>query len=90
MKENFKIILAALQEAGMEMGQAQFSITEYSLKTRLSFKFEHINEFLDFLQLEKSHNDEKSDHIRNILIEEGINPENFFYVNFYKTKVTEL
>lgn len=48
MKENFKIILAALQEAGMEMGQAQFSITEYSLKTRLSFKFEHINEFLDF------------------------------------------
>lgn len=90
MKENFKIILAALREAGMEMGQAQFSITEYSLKTRLSFKFKHINEFLDFLQLEASHNDEKSDHIKNILIEEGINPENFFYVNFYKTKVTEL
>ncbi|MFL9838803.1 hypothetical protein ABS768_14935 [Flavobacterium sp. ST-75] len=90
MKENFKIILAAFEEAGMEMGQAQFSITEYSLKTRLSFKFEHLHEFLDFLQIEPSYNDEKSDHIKNILIEEGINPDNFFYVNFYKTKVTEL
>lgn len=90
MKENFKIILSAFEEAGIDMGTVQFNITEYSLKTRLSFKFKNYKEFLEFLQLNKSHDKEKTADVYNAIVEEGINPDSFFYVNFFKPKVTEL
>ena len=90
MKENFKVILNAFEEAGIEMGTVQFNITEYSLKTRLSFKFENFSEFLEFLQLHESNDADKTDDVHNVIVEQGINPESFFYVNFFKPKVTEL
>lgn len=92
MKENFKTILNAFEDAGIRVRTAQFSITEYSLKTPLSFKFEDLEEFLDFLNLDSDRpvDEEKVEGIKAALTEKSINPDNFFYVNFYSSKVAEL
>lgn len=90
MKENFKIISDAFIEAGIEIKKVEFKITEYSLNTSLSFKFENLDEFFEFLQLSIPADDEKKERITLMLVDEGIDPKDFFYVNFYKPKVAEL
>ena len=90
MKENFQIILEAFENAGIEVGNAEYSITEYSLNTDLSFKFENLDEFLEFLNLSGPSDAEKIENVRNAVIEEGLDPGDFFYVNFYSPKVAEL
>jgi hypothetical protein len=90
MKEHFKTILEAFENAGIEVNTAEFSITEYSLNTDLSFKFRNLDEFLEFLHLTAPSDEERAETINTILIEEGIDPSGFFYVNFYSPKVAEL
>lgn len=88
MKDNFKPVKQAFEKAGVDVHKAEFSITEYSLNTDLSFKFENLNELLSFLEV--SANSEKFKAINAILIESGVDSSTFFYVNFYKPKVAEL
>lgn len=90
MTENFQTILEAFKNAGIDVGKAEYSITEYSLNTDLSFKFENLDEFLEFLHLTGPADEEKIENVHNALIEEGLNPGDFFYVNFYSPKVAEL
>lgn len=90
MKENFKTILQAFNKAGLKLGSVQFSITEYSLNTELSFKFENLDDFLAFLHFDGPADENKAEDVSNAVIETGLDPENFFYVNFYKPEVTEL
>ena len=90
MKDNYRTILEAFEKAGIKPGNVQFSITEYSLNTDLSFKFNNLDDFLGFLHLESPADDEKAEDVRSAVIEEGLDPEGFFYVNFYTPTVTEL
>lgn len=90
MKESYKTILGAFEKAGVKPGKVQFSITEYSLNTDLSFKFENLDDLLGFLHLDGHANDEEAEDVRNAVIEQGLDPAGFFYVNFYSPKVTEL
>lgn len=92
MKENFITILNAFKQAGVKLSTAQFSITEYSLKTQLSFKFEDLEEFLEFLNLDEDDEVDggKVESVKAALTEKSIDPNNFFYVNFYSPKVAEL
>jgi hypothetical protein len=90
MKENFKMIAEAFEKAGVEINRAEYSITTYSLNTNLSFKFNNVDEFLEFLQLTGAGDEKKVEEVNSILIKEGIDPSGFFYVNFFKTKVVEL
>lgn len=89
MEDNFKTIKQAFVNAGIDIHKAGFSITEYSLNTKLSFKFENIEEFTAFLGLTPSDTKKRED-IKAMIIEAGINPDKFFYVNFFKPKVAEL
>ena len=88
MNDHFKPVKQAFEKAGVDVKQAEFSITEYSLNTDLSFKFENLNELLQFLEI--SAHSEKFKAINAMLIESGVDSNNFFYVNFYKPKVAEL
>lgn len=88
MKENFKPIKQAFEKAGVDVQKAEFSITEYSLNTDLSFKFDNLNELLSFLEI--SAHSEKFKAINAMIIDSGVDSNNFFYVNFYKPKVAEL
>lgn len=89
MKENFKIIASAFEKAGVEIAKAEYSITEYSLNTELSFKFSNREEFLEFLNLGPDDTD-RVEKVDAVFIAQGINPGNFFYVNFYPPKVVEM
>lgn len=90
MKEDFEIIRSAFEEAGVTISTAEYSITPYSLNTKLSFKFNNLEELLDFLGLNASQTDPKAEAIKSTFVKESLDPNNFFYVNFYKPKVAEL
>lgn len=90
MKGNFETIIVAFKKAGIDIPTVRFSITEYSLNTDLSFKFENLKDFLLFLNLTSPKDDERIDEIQSMFTEAGIDPNRFFYVNFYRPKVAEL
>jgi len=89
MKENFETMLSVFKEAGINLKSAGFSITQYSLNTDLSFKFRNLKEFIEFLCLDGD-DQEKIKTVYALMAETGLSPRDFFYVNFYKPKVTEL
>ena len=91
MNQNFTTINQAFKDAGIDVATAQYSITDYSLNTNLSFKFSNLAEFLQFLGLDAPSSDfEKVQHIKALFIEAGVDPDNFFFVNFFEPKVAEL
>ncbi len=93
MKEEFKPVFEALIKAGFHQlpdaspGSGKpfdFKITPYSLNTKLSFKFENLTHFIEFLKLSSIQAEEKILLLNNTFIELGLNPNEFFYVNFYE------
>lgn len=90
MEDNFKIMKDAFEKTGINIATAEFSITEYSLNTNLSFKFSNIDELLFFLGLSAPGDEERIENINAMVVDAGIDPNSFFFVNFYKPKVAEL
>jgi len=90
MEDNFKIIKDAFEKAGISTATAEFSITAYSLNTELSFKFSNMDELLFFLGCSAPGDAERIERINAMVVDAGIDPNNFFFVNFYKPKVAEL
>ena len=98
MKENFKAISDALTKAGFKNSlenakekQLDFNITPYSLNTTLSFRFDNFADFTEFLVLSNSPaSEEKLVLIHNAFAELNLNPEEFFYVNFFESKEPEM
>jgi hypothetical protein len=93
MKEEFKPVFEALIKEGFHQlphtnpGSGKpfdFKITPYSLNTKLSFKFENLQHFIEFLKLSAIQTEEKIMLLNNTFIELGLNPAEFFYVNFYE------
>ena len=97
MKENFQAISEALSASGFNTppkdasGQTlDFKLTPYSLNTKLSFRFESVDEFIEFLQLsDNSLSEEEINAIHAVFIELGLNPKEFFYVNFFERNKEE-
>jgi hypothetical protein len=101
MNDNFKNITDSLIKNGFieseenvkDLGKKlDFKITQYSLNTDLSFKFLNSEDFVSFLNYSSSEDisKEKIGLINASIIEQGLNPDDFFYVNFYKKEVNEL
>lgn len=101
MSDKFKFILETLMKEGFdqlpetspESGRPyDFKITPYSLNTALSFKFDNLNHFIEFLKLSKADpTPEKLTLINATFVELGLDPQQFFYVNFFeKEKDAEL
>src|SRR6476469_1145309 len=98
MKENFKAISEALSNAGFrnslenkEGKHLDFNITPYSLNTKLSFRFDSLSDFTEFLELSNNAaSEERITLINNAFAELGLNPEDFFYVNFFEKKEPEM
>jgi len=90
MNDNLNTIHDAFKRSGVDIPTAQYSITEYSLNTDLSFKFSGLQEFLDFLEISLPGDEDKAELVKAKIVEAGVNPDAFFYVNFYKPKVAEL
>ncbi|PZR20062.1 MAG: hypothetical protein DI539_11950 [Flavobacterium psychrophilum] len=88
MKDQFNVITDAFHAAGIDSKKVEFSITEYSLNSKLSFKFNNIKELMLFLDITPV--SEKGKAVKAMFVEAGIDPDKFFYVNFFKPKVAEL
>jgi len=101
MNDNFKNIVDSLIKNGFieseenvkDLGKKlDFKITQYSLNTDLSFKFINSEDFLNFLNYSSAEEitEEKIGLLNAAILEQGLNPDDFFYVNFYKKEVNEL
>lgn len=101
MNDNFKNIIDSLIKNGFiesetnvkELGKKlDFKITQYSLNTELSFKFNNSEEFITFINFSSTEelDEEKIGLINAMILEQGLDPDDFFYVNFYKKEVNEL
>ena len=94
MSENFKFILDTMMKEGFseipdtspETGKPyDFKFTPYSLNTPLSFKFDNLEHFFEFLKHSKADTSpEKLALINSTFLELGLDPNQFFYVNFYE------
>lgn len=94
MTDTYKTIVEALVHEGFhnltEKKEQQgrpldFKITPYSLNTKLSFKFDSLEHFIAFLELHHiSGLEEKTAVLQVTLNELGLDPEQFFYVNFFE------
>jgi hypothetical protein len=92
MEENFKAIAKALDEAGLKSSAenktgkpVDFKITPYSLNTKLSFRFNNIDEFIVFIGMTTEEPlPDKQVMIQSAFVELGLNPQEFFYVNFFE------
>lgn len=94
MNDTFKPILDALVKEGFHQlpdtkpgtnKPYAYKITPYSLNTKLSFKFENLEHFIEFLKLsDASTGDDNLTLLQTTFIELGLDPKEFFYVNFYE------
>lgn len=94
MNDQFKTIADSLIREGFhnltEKKEQQgrpldFRITPYSLNTKLSFKFDSLAHFVEFLKLHGlSHVAENTAVLQTTFNELGLKPDEFFYVNFFE------
>lgn len=101
MNDNFKNIIDSLIKNGFieseenvkDLGsKLDFKITQYSLNTDLSFKFLNSEDLVNFLNYSSPEEitTEKIGLINASILEQNLDPNDFFYVNFYKKEVNEL
>ena len=101
MNDNFKNIIDSLIKNGFieseenvkDLGsKLDFKITQYSLNTDLSFKFLNSDDLVNFLNYSspEEFTTEKIGLINASILEQNLDPNDFFYVNFYKKEVNEL
>lgn len=87
IKEGFQSLTDAKEEEGRPL---DYKISAYSLNTSLSFKFNNLAHFIEFLKLHRmSDLTEKSTLLQTTLMELSIDPNNFFYVNFFEKSSDE-
>lgn len=61
-----------------------FKITPYSLNTKLSFRFDNLDHFVEFLKRTDAYNEKRAEVLNATFIELGLKPYEFFYVNFFR------
>lgn len=91
MTDTYKEILDALVQEGFHQlpdGTAgkefDFKITPYSLNTKLSFRFENLEHFVEFLKRSGADNRQCDDVLHATFLELGLDPKAFFWVNFFE------
>jgi hypothetical protein len=90
METTFENIYALLEKEQLSVKDLRYSITPYSLNTKLSFKFNDADDLKQFLGGEDTLSETDLQEIDKMILDAGLKPNTFFYVNFYKKKVTEL
>lgn len=99
MNEHFKNIAEALILEGFpeltdklaSRGQSlDFNITPYSLNTKLSFRFDNLKHFIEFLNIHNPEDvAEKEALLKVTLTDLGLDADGFFWVNFFGKKIAE-
>ena len=83
-------LVQMFKKEGVDVRTAEYNITEYSLNSELSFRFENVEELIMFLGTHGDASEQAKENINALLVKEGLDPDKPFYVNFFKPKVAEL
>lgn len=82
VREGFHTLTEKKEQQGRPL---DFRITPYSLNSKLSFKFDNLEHFVAFLELHDiSELADKTAALQATLNELGLDPNQFFYVNFFE------
>ncbi|RZJ73242.1 hypothetical protein [Flavobacterium sp.] len=91
MTDKYKEILDAMMEEGFHQiadntkpgYDFDFKLTPYSLNTKLSFRFDSFDHFIEFLKNADAHTEKREDVLHATFLELGLKEAEFFWVNFY-------
>ncbi|WP_396178036.1 hypothetical protein [Flavobacterium sp.] len=84
MEDKNKPVLDSLIRNGFpQLTEMDYKFTEYSLNSTFSFKFDSLNHFISFLELEAETNTQEIALLEKTFIDLGLDLNSFFYINFY-------
>ena len=81
---NKPILDQLIHTAFAKICNLKYKITEYSLNTLFSFKFDNLDHFTEFLQQHQSVDEEEFLLLQNTLKDLNIKSDSFFYINFFE------
>lgn len=82
--KNKPILDQLIQKAFPQISQLNYKITEYSLNSAFSFKFDNLDHFVVFLDKNQSIEAQHLDLLKNTLKDLNLRTNSFFYINFFE------
>ncbi len=84
MEDLNKPVLDRLIHNGFsQLTEYEYKFTEYSLNSTFSFKFDHLDHFISFLELDAETDTQEIALLEKMFIDLGLDLNSFFYINFY-------
>lgn len=84
MEDLNKPVLDRLIHNGFsQLTEYEYKFTEYSLNSIFSFKFDNLNHFISFLELDAETDTQEITLLEKMFKDLGLDPNSFFYINFY-------
>ncbi len=85
MEDRNKTLLdEILYTAFQQLHGLNYKITEYSLNSAFSFKFENLSHFIEFLKQNEPINNDKQAFLEIMMNDLNLKLDSFFYVNFFE------
>ena len=81
--KNKPILDQLIRKAFPQINTLNYKITEYSLNTTFSFKFDNLAHFIEFLSQHQPIEQQETALLENVLKDLNLQPNSFFFVNFY-------
>lgn len=82
--KNKPIVDQIIHTAFPQLSTLNYKITEYSLNSDFSFKFDNLSHFIEFLKQHQSIEELETELLENTLKEFNLQPTSFFYINFFE------
>lgn len=73
-----------IHKAFDQLQHLQYKITEYSLNSMYSFKFDNLSHFVEFLGQHQDVDDSQGELLENMFKDLNLESNSFFYVNFFE------
>ena len=85
MENNNKPILDQLiRKAFPQVSHLNYKLTEYSLNSTFSFKFDHLPHFIEFLEKSQTLTEQHNELLNKTLKDLNLETTSFFFINFFE------
>ena len=81
---NKPVLDQIIRKAFPQVSTLNYKITEYSLNTAFSFKFDNLAHFIEFLKQHLPVEEQETELLENTLKDLNLQTHSFFYINFYE------
>ncbi len=87
MEDLNKPVLDRLIHNGFsQLTEYEYKFTEYSLNSTFSFKFDHLDHFIAYLNLDPKTDEQEITLLEKMFTDLSLERNSFFYINFYDKK----